>query len=200
MAILLAALTAIWVYRDAKSRGLSAGLWALVALLGQAPVGLLVYLLIGRKDAPVVTKPVKGMPYLIAGILCFVIMIGSSVAFVTHAIVSNGADTGWSGVSVGSVETNWNGEWSMHYHYCDRTHTKRVNVPEGSALIAGASCLEGEITLLVTAGEFSELFHLSGGETAHLTFPPDPGRSYTSVRLLLVCDRARDGDVMIRWK
>lgn len=45
----------VWTYRDAKSRGLEAGVWTAVVVLVPSFVGLLLYLLVGRHrvaDAP----------------------------------------------------------------------------------------------------------------------------------------------------
>lgn len=42
----------IWVYKDAKSRGLNAWLWVLiVALLNTSFIGLILYFLVGRKES-----------------------------------------------------------------------------------------------------------------------------------------------------
>ena len=41
---------AVWVYRDAKARGLNAALWTAVVLLVPSFIGLLLYLLIGRNQ------------------------------------------------------------------------------------------------------------------------------------------------------
>ena len=201
ISFLLVALIAVWVYRDAKSRGLSAGLWALVSILANIPIGLLIYLLLGRKDKPVITKPVKARPYLIGGILCFVIMIGSMIGFVTYSIFGDmGGMSFSSGYSTGMIQNNWNGEWTMRFKYSNATHNQRVRLPEGVPLTAEASCSEGTITLMVTTENYSEMFRLSEGEIVNLTFPPDAGRTSASVGLILDCANARDGDVRIRWK
>ena len=39
-----------WVYKDAKQKGLQAGLWALLVVLSGNFIGLILYLLIGRKQ------------------------------------------------------------------------------------------------------------------------------------------------------
>lgn len=40
----------VWVYKDAKQRGLQAGLWTLLVVLSGNFLGLILYLLIGRKQ------------------------------------------------------------------------------------------------------------------------------------------------------
>lgn len=47
---LAVAFTGIWVYKDAKQRGLNAGLWTLLVVLSGNFIGLILYLLIGRKQ------------------------------------------------------------------------------------------------------------------------------------------------------
>ena len=43
---------AIWTYRDAKERGLPAGLWTfIVVLFSKDLLGILLYVLIGRRDS-----------------------------------------------------------------------------------------------------------------------------------------------------
>lgn len=51
LGLAVAILIAVWVYKDAKSRGMDAAIWLLVVLLAGL-IGLIVYLVI-RKDHPV---------------------------------------------------------------------------------------------------------------------------------------------------
>lgn len=53
-------LIAIWVYRDAESRGMSGVLWLIVVLVGSI-IGLIVYLVI-RKDHPVLPPGYRPPP------------------------------------------------------------------------------------------------------------------------------------------
>ena len=46
-------LLGMWTYHDAKSRGLNAPLWTLIVLLGQNFIGLIVYLLVGRRETKI---------------------------------------------------------------------------------------------------------------------------------------------------
>jgi len=48
--LLSVALISVWVYKDAKQRGLSVGLWTLLVVLSGGFIGLILYLLIGRKQ------------------------------------------------------------------------------------------------------------------------------------------------------
>ncbi len=40
----------MWVYKDAKQRGLSAGLWTLLVIVSGNLIGLILYLIVGRKQ------------------------------------------------------------------------------------------------------------------------------------------------------
>lgn len=57
-----------WTYRDAKSRGLEAGMWTLIVVLVPNFIGLLLYFLIGRKKQQTLcpscgSKTQQGKPY-----------------------------------------------------------------------------------------------------------------------------------------
>lgn len=47
---------ATWVYRDAKSRGLNGGLWAIVIIISGVFLGLLLYFLVGREKEQIICK------------------------------------------------------------------------------------------------------------------------------------------------
>lgn len=49
-ALLATTFAGIWVYKDAKQRGLPAGMWVLLVVLSGNFIGLFLYLLVGRKQ------------------------------------------------------------------------------------------------------------------------------------------------------
>lgn len=51
LALLSVTFAGIWVYKDAKQRGLQAGLWTLLVILSGNFIGLILYLVIGRKNS-----------------------------------------------------------------------------------------------------------------------------------------------------
>ena len=57
--IIIAILIAIWVYRDAESRGMSGVLWLLIVIFVPYFIGLIIYLVV-RRDHPV--GPPGGYP------------------------------------------------------------------------------------------------------------------------------------------
>lgn len=55
LALTIAVCLGVWTYRDAKARGLEAGVWTAVVVLVPSFIGLLLYLFVGRRgsrDAP----------------------------------------------------------------------------------------------------------------------------------------------------
>ena len=52
--VLAIVFSAIWVYKDAKSRGLPAGLWAFFVVISGNFIGLILYILIARKQEVIV--------------------------------------------------------------------------------------------------------------------------------------------------
>lgn len=104
LALVSIVLVAVWVYRDAKSRGLEAWVWTLVVVLVPSFIGLLLYFLVGRKETrrpcpscakqvperstfcgycgaqmpeegPTAPKKSPGKGMLIAGLVCIVLTI-----------------------------------------------------------------------------------------------------------------------------
>ena len=62
LALTAVILVGVWVYRDAKSRGLEAWVWTLVTVLVPSLIGLILYFLVGRRESrracPACGKPV----------------------------------------------------------------------------------------------------------------------------------------------
>lgn len=57
-------LIAIWVYRDAESRGMSGVLWLLVVLIGGI-IGLIVYLVVRKDKVPTMVPPAYGPGWVV---------------------------------------------------------------------------------------------------------------------------------------
>ena len=67
-AILATVFAAMWVYKDAKARGLPAGLWAFLVVISSIFLGLILYILIARKQENVVCEHCKRPT--VAGMFC----------------------------------------------------------------------------------------------------------------------------------
>jgi len=57
--LIIAVLIAVWVYKDAESRGMSGILWLLIVIFVPYFIGLIIYLVV-RKDHPVMQGPPPG--------------------------------------------------------------------------------------------------------------------------------------------
>lgn len=144
-------LVAIWVYRDAKSRGLEAWVWTLVTVLVPSFIGLLLYFLVGRKEIHrpcsacgkqvprrstfcgycgaqmppeaecPAAKPV-GKGLLISGLVCTVVVIVLGFgSIIGLALADGGASPDIFSVSTIYVENNWGDKWSVSYHYTNKS-------------------------------------------------------------------------------
>lgn len=69
LAVILPVCIGIAVYRDAKSRGMEAGLWTLVALITPGLIGLIIYLAV-RREHPAAACAACGAPVKPAFIAC----------------------------------------------------------------------------------------------------------------------------------
>lgn len=187
------ALMAMWVYRDAKSRGLEAGVWTLVVVLVPSLMGLLLYLLVGRRESrrlcPACGAMVpetnafcgycgaelsreEGAPRakavgkgpLIAAVVGVVLVVILGVGLVIALASVDGFD--WTpSVSTVYVENSWGDQWSVKWHYTNKgARTSFTIGSEGpEKLTFTGSCGEGPLILRIYQGEVERTFDLSGG-------------------------------------
>lgn len=190
LGLLAVLLLCIWVYRDAKARGLEAWMWALVVLLTSG-VGLVLYFLVGRKEAqrtcPSCGKSVPGacaycghcglpMPQEEAAVPRgggWGLLIGAAVCLVLTFVLGIGLVVGtavWSGgewtpsVSTIYVSDSWGDHWNVRWHYTNKTSTHAFKLTEDgpAVLYFEGSSGEGPLILRVWQGEVERSFDLSG--------------------------------------
>lgn len=185
---------AVWVYRDAKSRGQEAWVWTLVVVLVPSFIGLLLYFLVGRKETkrpcpgcgkqvPLrstfcgycganlpqgeeakPTKPV-GKGLLIAAIAGVVLTVVLGVAGIVTMMVRDGFD--WKPtVSTVYMENSWGDSWSVKWHYTNKTAHDTFSIDDDGprTLYFEGECENGPLTLRVYQGDTQRTFDLSGGE------------------------------------
>lgn len=85
-ALLVMILIGTWVYKDAKQRGLPAGMWTLLVVMSGNFIGLILYLLIGRKQEHIICNHC-GAPTSNQGNFCPV--CGEKVSVGTPVIKTN---------------------------------------------------------------------------------------------------------------
>lgn len=127
----------LWTYRDAKEKGLNAVLWTLVVVLGsQNLIGLLLYILIGRKNAKIICPECsaqtsakakyceqcgksiekvklpashsakKWLIAMLVAFLVFVVGMGSGIAVM---VINDAVPALGNNISIGKVETYYGG-------------------------------------------------------------------------------------------
>lgn len=193
LALLSVCLIALWVHRDAKSRGLEAGVWTLVVILVPSLLGLLLYLLVGRRESrrpcPACGAAVPeasafcgycgaelpreeaqpraravGKGPLIAAVVGIVLVVILGVGLVIALAAADGFE--WKpSISTVYVENSWGDQWSVKWHYSSRGSSDSFTVgADGPRTLSFAgSCGEGPLTLRVYQGETERSFDLSGG-------------------------------------
>lgn len=83
--IALAVFLALWVYNDAKERTTDPTLWTLIAVFVPMPLGILLYLFVGRNKDGVSTG--KYLAPLIATVVLFVVNLTVIIGSTVHLIV-----------------------------------------------------------------------------------------------------------------
>lgn len=193
VALLSVSLIALWVYRDAKNRGLEAGVWTLVVILVPSLLGLLLYLLVGRRESrrpcPACGAPVPeasafcgrcgaeqrrgeamyrtggvGKGPLIAAMVGIVLVVVVGVGLVVTLAAADGFE--WKpSLSTVYVENSWGDQWSVKWHYSNRGASDSFTVDSDGprTLTFRGSCGEGPLILRVYQGETERSFDLSGG-------------------------------------
>lgn len=78
----------IWVYKDAKSRNLKAGLWTFLSMAGTNSSGLLSYLLFGRKSAKGINVG-SNRKYVIGFVVSFIGALLSFIMVAYHLVCGN---------------------------------------------------------------------------------------------------------------
>lgn len=162
MALALASmvLVAIWVYRDAKSRGLEAWVWTLVVVLVPSFIGLLLYFLVGRREgrrpcpscgAQVPARSTfcgycgaqmpeesqappqrGGKGLLITGLVCMVLTIVLGFGAVISLAIADGAfeDIDFMTYSTVYVENTRSNRWSVSFHRTNKTPDKSFPIDD----------------------------------------------------------------------
>lgn len=143
--ILALAVLGTWTYRDAKSKGLNAGLWTAIVLLVPNFIGLIIYFLVARKEEVIKCNNCNSLVPR-ASNYCMscgselkefvgnykevkqkntnALMIGFIIYFMVTAIIfmvfaytifADNSSMLDRGISIGSIENNVGDKWSVSY-------------------------------------------------------------------------------------
>jgi len=217
----------IWTYKDAKSRGLNATLWTLIVILGSnTMLGLLLYILIGRRESKITcpecsqntsSKAVycdhcgktidrsrvipgpsakKWLMAMLAAFLVFVVGFGGGIAVITL----NHANPGlFPNTSIGKVETDFGNSWKLNYYASTETMNKTIYVNENGpkSLYFKGACEEGTMVLVVIIGDEIKTYDVSGqNEESMIDLSAYDTRSVT---LQLINSEVQNGEFEAHW-
>ena len=217
----------IWTYKDAKSRGLNAPLWTLVVILGSnSMLGLLLYILIGRRESKITcpecaektsSKAVycdhcgktidrsrvvpgpsakKWLVAMLAAFLTFIIGFGGGIAVLALNDVNPGF---FPNTSIGKVETGFGDSWKLTYYASTETMNKTIYINENGpkTLYFKGSCEEGTMMLVVVMGDEIQTFDVSDQtEEIMLDISPYDTRIVT---LQLINSEVENGSFESHW-
>ncbi len=172
---------AIWTYRDAKERGLPAGLWTfIVVLFSKDLLGILLYVLIGRRDSRFSCPncgektPIRGKhcsecgtpidaakipvfrnarKWLIAFGIALAVGFASVFGFFITAVAN--PPEGLNNVSIGSFSNGVGNEWTYTAMYSTQTQTREfvVNSEEDDMLNISGVASSGTMNVIITVSD-----------------------------------------------
>lgn len=182
----------IWVYKDAKQRGLNAWLWALVSVMVGNLVGLILYLLIGRKSSTIEGEFKSYKGYIIATIISIILSI---VTIITPIIVVTTSDGFMFERMYGGYSYNSNGfakmitdksggdTWEISFneasggYYLDKIYTAKSNV--NSVLVDIKT--QGSVMLVISQNHLYINETLENGQYTFDLSQFDTGKIYFKV-------------------
>jgi len=217
----------IWTYKDAKSRGLNAPLWTVIVILGSnTMLGLLLYILIGRRESKITCPECAGktsakavycdhcgksidrsrvipgpsakkwLVAMLAALLVFIVGFGGGIAVITL----NDANPGLlPNTSIGKVETGFFDTWKLTYYASTETMKKTIYVNENGpkSLYFKGACEVGTMRLIVIMGDEIQTFDVSGQfEESMIDLSAYDTRSVT---LQLINNEVENGSFEARW-
>ena len=222
----IAVFLGIWTYRDAKEKGLNAILWTLVVVLGsQHLIGLLLYILVGRRNAkiicpecsaqtsakaqyceqcgkaidreklPVPHSAKKWLIAMLAAFLVFVVGMGSGIAVM---VTNNAVPAIGENISIGKVEIDYSNGWKTSYASSTETMTKTIKIDENGpkTLYFKGYCAEGTMLLVVKTDNEITTYPVSAWE---IDVPIDASKT-GSITLELINSKVKHGEFEARWE
>ena len=186
----------LWTFEDAKVKAPDHPplLWVLVVTLFSSPLGLLIYLLVGRSNKQA-NAPGKYKTAFIVSAIAFVVSI---ILFVvgTVTFVLN-ADTNTNTFIMFNSRTR-NQEWVMTGRSANgsRSHSPTLSATQLGNLAVSSTNSEGAIMLVLTQGSIREVVDITGDFFGTInTSSFQPGRINMRVQFY----QARDINITINW-
>ncbi|MBE9917584.1 hypothetical protein G8C92_26570 [Paenibacillus donghaensis] len=152
----------IWTYRDAKLRGLEAGMWTAIVVLVPNFIGLLLYFLIGRKQQQTLCpscgrKTEQSKPYcsncgasmaqvvqslvasknnskkpLIISLICVVMTFIFMFVAFFASMYAQPEMFSSKSITIGQIQTMKPGVWKMSFWYFDGEKSRAIEIRDGN--------------------------------------------------------------------
>jgi len=222
----IAVFLGIWTYRDAKEKGVNAVLWTLVVALGsQHLIGLLLYILVGRRNAKIICPecsaqtaakalyceqcgkaidrskfpaPHSAKKWLIAMLVAFLVFVVGMGSGIAVMVINDAVPALGNNISIGKVENDFGNKWNASYASSTETLTKTIRLNENGpkVLYFTGSCKEGSMLLIVKTDNEITTYPVTGQETK---IPLDASKT-GSVTLELINSKVKHGEFEARWE
>jgi predicted nucleic acid-binding Zn ribbon protein len=218
----------IWVYKDAKSRGLNPALWTVIVLVAiQGLIGLLLYLLVGRRSPQIACpecsamtsekapfcekcgKPIEqervekrksAKKWLIAMLIAFIIGIMFVAGSLGSFFKGGFPDRIPDNISIGKIEKGFTKRWNVTFYRSTETLSRTVRIRNDApdTLYLSGSCEKGSMILVISMDDEVLIYDMSDqAEEIQIDLS---GLDDTVVRLKLVNCDANDGEFEARWE
>lgn len=152
----------VWTYRDAKARGLPAGMWTAIVVLLPNLLGILLYVLVGRKQQKTACPACgymterggaycsscgmhlgepelpqagrrKGTGVLMTGFVCIVLGFVLMIGVIIINFASSPESFTFRNVSIGQFQTSKPGSWKLSFRYLDGEQARSIKLKEGGS-------------------------------------------------------------------
>lgn len=153
----------MWTYRDAKARGLEAGMWTAIVLAVPNFIGLLLYFLVGRKQQHVLCstcglRTEQGKPHcsncgtflvpqansisprprsnkkpLIFALVCVILTFILAVGVIVTSVWAQPEMFAAHNVAIGQTQTMRAGIWKLSFWYLDGEKVRTIDLKESES-------------------------------------------------------------------
>lgn len=151
----------IWTYRDAKSRGLEAGMWTAIVVMVPNFIGLLLYFLVGRKqqkikcpsceaeteqgkphcsncgavispqEKAVSASPSNSKKPLIIALVCVILTFVLVIGVSVASIFIQPEMFSAPNITIGQAQTMRPGVWKLSFWYFDGEKARAIEIKQG---------------------------------------------------------------------
>ena len=218
----------LWVYKDAKSKGLNGALWVLIVIFTQNFIGLILYFLIGRKEERInctsCNQPIRKnskycnfcgkevvyeaapkkqnsftKKYLTLIIVSIMVWIIAFGGFMFTIFTDKNLAI-MDGVSIGSMENSWGNKWNVSFKASGMSFNNVIKITDNKpkTLYVKGNCKEGILTLYIIKDNIIKSVDLTEQNDYIAVDLSDFGNG--KVKLELTNSKARNAEFNSYWE